>query len=232
MKGKTIQIKDLASYIKALSPLHPLAMYRGQGSDRPLLPSIGRYPEVVRGYQNWRVFHDDLIEEFLRLGRPHFPTYPKSAVEAWVLAQHHGVPTRLLDTTTNPLKALFFAVDNLDDDGVVWSIEFTSWRTELKEEHSKFWETELCPYLPAQYNPRLTAQEGAFILCPLPKNTKPMIEINKVEMELIHYTKVIVPKKSKPEIRRELNLLGCNSRLLFPDLDGVARGIRLTVLGR
>jgi hypothetical protein len=97
----------------------------------------------------------------------------------------------------------------------------------LKDEGAEYWENEICPFLPAQYTPRLTAQEGAFILCPVPENTKPMRELNKVRQSDLSFTKVSIPKRYKAAIRRELSILGIKSRLLFPDLDGVAQGIRL-----
>jgi hypothetical protein len=43
-------------------------------------------------------------------------------------------------------------------------------------------------------------------------------------------SKFVVPVTAKPQLRRELARLGGRYRLLYPDADGVARGIRLEEL--
>jgi hypothetical protein len=46
-----------------------------------------------------------------------------SETEIYLLAQHYGMPTRLLDWSTNPLAALFFACDGEDGrDGYVYAM--------------------------------------------------------------------------------------------------------------
>ena len=208
-------------------------MFRGQSKNWPLLPGIGRYPRIVKTYENWPVLHEHLLERFLRLGHPHLTGHAITGTNIWVLAQHFGLPTRLLDTSTNPLKALFFSVNEPQhdkDDGVLWLFAYNSYREDLHESHRQYWDTELVPFLPAQLNARLTSQEGSFISYPLPKNTSPLVPLNKLEQKVIRFARLIVPAKAKPHLRNELSTLGIQFRLLFPDLDGVARSIKMTEL--
>jgi FRG domain len=229
-----MQLGSVRDLLEGLENACPDAeMFRGQTRNWAILPGIGRYPVTVTGYDSWRVLHAHLISRFLRFGRPFFVEHPRSVQEAWVVAQHHGLPTRLLDTTTNPLKALFFAVNHPADDehdGVLWAFSYRSWREELDEERCQYWDAEPVPFLPRQLNPRLTAQEGAFISYPLPDDCNALLPLEQLRQDNLSLTKFVVPAARKPDIRRELGTLGVQYRLLFPDLDGVARGIKLVEL--
>lgn len=104
-------------------------MYRGLLSfDFSLIPAIGRYLPLYEqhGFDKDRLLRDE--RDSLRIFRTeaaHNLSYqPRTLWQVLAAAQHHGLPTRLMDWTFNPLVALYFAVElPTDGDAVVYAFE-------------------------------------------------------------------------------------------------------------
>lgn len=81
--------------------------YRGQAGDYPIIPKIGR-----PSYAPTLAEEEALFRAFLRAARPLTAVAVKNEWEWLALAQHHGMPTRLVDWSSSPLVAAWFAVSS------------------------------------------------------------------------------------------------------------------------
>lgn len=97
--------------------------FRGMCGDWPLSTSIQRLNHPLDTLRN---IERAMFRNFKKYAYADLD--PSTSDWKWLaVAQHHGLPTRLLDWTFSPFVAMHFAtneLDKMDNDGVIWMVNF------------------------------------------------------------------------------------------------------------
>ncbi len=189
-------------------------LFRGhRDASWTLAPKIDRTPFVefrasAGGTRNQHELR--ILETFKNWSRPYLKVQPHNDWEWLALAQHHGLATRLLDWTANPLAALFFAVEgpNEGNGSAVWC--YARQGNIAEEKSDPFRCKEVLHFEPPHLSERIPVQAASFTVHP----GRPSWRGTRV--------KLIIDQSSRDAFQDQLGDLNINRATLFPGLDGAA----------
>lgn len=187
-------------------------IYRGVSkSTHRLVPKIGRPKTIKAGWT--RIAEEQLIIQFKLRAQPHLEHLPRSESDWLVIGQHHGLPTRLLDWTENPLVATFFAVDQDGGRKSDAAIYVETLPQTVSSTIDSVFDIQNVEFLfPVHIAKRISAQAGVFTV-----HHKPTTPYDTDTL-----IKLVIPSDLRFEIQQTLDTFGINKASLFPDLDGIS----------
>ena len=204
-----------------------------------LIPKIGRAEYVSRcsAEAEKRLYELQDLEErtmrdFIKMSVPHMDLRKLSQWDQWTTGQHHGIPTRFLDWTENPLIAAYFATENIpQNDVVVYVIDRNHFNSQTDEELGVFSfqdDDEVVLYVPSYINARIIAQKGVFTV-----HRDPTVPLDQTHINgaLCQVDQLIIPKAIVRDFVNDLDWFGINRSFIYPGLDGLAYYLDLKAKG-
>ncbi len=202
---------------------------------------------VMRLGGNYAGLEKHLLRNFKKYA--HRSIVEQDSLWHWLsVAQHYGLPTRLLDWTYSPYVALHFVTANIDRftlDGVIWAVNYLkahqllpgNLRDRLHAEGANVFTVEMLAETLCSLEDLSSTPAGDFTLFFEPPSiddritnqfaffsvmsdvTEPLD--NWLQQYPNLWRRIIIPAELKWEIRDKLDQANITERVLFPGLDGL-----------
>lgn len=233
--------QDSNPWIQAREVLESIYLRRGYkfrghaNAEWKLQPSLGRECAKLDPAQLLSV-ELAYSMDFARAGHLHLPTLSvppspdtdnRSILGWWVYMQHYGVPTRLLDWTSSPYVAAYFAAcEEWAVDGAVWYFNQSALNQRMSTEFSQVdWRKpplneKVFAFYPQRPTDRILAQKGTFTV------SASGIACHEPGLQEFDLDKVIIPAVAKPYVLQSLLAMNVSANVLFPGLDGMGRELK------
>jgi hypothetical protein len=231
-------IKSLSQFVSHIEDIKRTAeqagnnadlLFRGQPCDEPLIPRLGRLKLKGKLAKVERL----MIEEFRRTSLPLKEFDTRDDWDLIALAQHHGLPTRLLDWTQSAYAGLWFAVrapfrdekkSGTDKQGVVWvfAADVQDYRLD-SETTSPFDNISITKiFRPRVISRRIAAQGGMFTVHKIVEGTR-FVALEKNKNYKGKLVKLRILPADFAQLRKNLQMFNVNHATQFPDLDGLTK---------
>jgi FRG domain-containing protein len=222
------EINNVTEYLQAVDA-HAAKYFRGVS-----LEGFGLVPSILRDFGKAFVDLAPLEIKYLKKFKDQaiacIDIVPENDWDWLMLAQHYSFPTRLLDWTTNPLVALYFACEHHDSqNGEIFRLGEMDILDTSKFPIPFGIKNDYIVLPRRNLSPRLSAQSAVFTV-----NSNPNMSFHLslgYQKFGTDYEKIVISKDKKKTILNDLNSNGINKAKLFavtscPGLDEVGKKLK------